>query len=1231
MNSNVLTAVFRRNFFSYFANPTGYVFICMFVFLTAIAAFWPDDFFNANLANLDQLNKYFAIIMLIYIPAITMGIWAEETRQGTDELLLTMPATDLDIVLGKYLAAVAIYTVALLISLVSNFLVLKQLGNPDLGLYLCTHLGYWFLGLAMLAIGMVASFLTRNLTVAYVIGALLNAPLVFMAYISVVPGLTHAAATEVRQWSMGGQCQEFGRGILSFSGIVYFLSITAIMLYVCMVLIGRRNWARGEETGVQSGHYTLRVLALTVVAVAAVFAVQSHDVRVDATSERLSSLSPATITLVRELKHDYDEAVELQPKIAKLETVVKEQELEKKKKDAAKAAAAPKSTSATPAAKGAGDVTPPAKGSEAAAATPAPANSAELKEGKNSAAKAADSKAIELTPPLTPEAKQLKELREKLDSLKVQGPVRIDAFISTEVPESYVQTRINLKNVLQAFKDLGGDMVELKINDMPRGDPLAEIAKTRYNILPRDKFDNTGGSYKRDKIFMGVAFTCGLEKMVLPFVERGLPAEYELVRSLCTVTRQKRKRIGVLETDAHVNGNFSQMGMTPAWQLIDELKKQYEVVQVSPADLAGPRKPGETKRYDVLLAIQPSAMGPQELDGFVAAVRGGQPTVIFEDPFFFPYWVQGVSGTYQPRQQQQNPMMGFGREAQEKGDIRALWRLLGIDFSDGGDADEFNPMAGPQQSRGTERVVWQRYSPYPKLGDIVEPEFVFVDNGCGAKEPFCESDPISSKLQHMFFPGPGFIEDTPQVVKRLIAKWHNHQYSKQLEQGMKKIETEFEAAKAANDREKAYKLINDMVELDEEMQWVSAGGEGKKIIRPDQIDDDATLKSLLKDLGEGVNLSSVGDLRRDIAIRFPIRISVQGIPDADIARLADEEPDALRAEATKLTEEAAKLKGQPEAAAKAATAKLAESIAKLKEELSLAVKVSDLTKYAEGVVALQITDRKFTPLVETGSDAAGTVPVGQLTIGTFRGEGLSPLRSLFYQPSNGQQYVLAAHIQGKLADVKASAPPLNVVLVGDVEMISDQFFAWREQGKMPGQDIDFDFDNVTFVLNALDTLANDDRFLELRKRRPQHRTLTNFDAKKLEALKEGSQARKVKSAEHDAILKKAIEDVQAHMKQIRLDAGKKGADPNAIAQKEENAQRVFNRRLEEDKAKNDQKYSDELRKINDDQEAKILAAQSAYKFWSVVIPPIPPLVVAALVYMNRRAKEREGVSSKRLR
>ena len=88
---------------------------------------------------------------------------------------------------------------------------------------------------------------------------------------------------------------------------------------------------------------------------------------------------------------------------------------------------------------------------------------------------------------------------------------------------------------------------------------------------------------------------------MIPFIDKGIPVEYELVRSICTVAEQERKKLGVLKTDVQLFGGFSMQGPTEESQLVAELKKQYDVVEVDPS------KPIK-ERYDVLLAVQPSSL-----------------------------------------------------------------------------------------------------------------------------------------------------------------------------------------------------------------------------------------------------------------------------------------------------------------------------------------------------------------------------------------------------------------------------------------------------------------------------------------------------------------------------------------------------------------------------------------------------------------------------------------------
>jgi ABC-2 type transport system permease protein len=916
MKWHVLDAVFKRNFVAYFSNPTGYVFICVFVLLGSLAAFWPPEFFNSNLANLDQLNRYLPYILLVFVPAITMSVWADERRQGTDELLLTLPASDWEVVFGKYLAAVGIFTVALMFSCICNLIILLSWGTPDAGLFLANYLGYWFVGLAMLAVGMVASFLTSNLTVGFILGLLFNAPLAVADQAGAVMG--PAAASRVKTWSLAENFSDFGRGVVSLSSVAYFLGIVAVCLYIAMVLIGRRHWTGRRDSSPMGLHYLARTAGLLAAAIGAVLIFRSGDVRGDLSQEQISTLSPDTRKLLR--------------------------------------------------------------------------------------------------------------------TLEASRPIDIKAYVSPNVPEDYTQTRINLLNSLKQVERLGRGKVNVEVIPTEPKTEEAALALQQFGIEPQRVVSRVRGTYRNDQeIFLGCAFTSGLEKVVVPFFDRGTPVEYELVRSICTAAQQKRKRLGVLTTDADLYGGFDMMSgqQRPRQPLVEELEKQYDVVQV---DSTAPI----TETFDVLLAVQPSSLGPEQMANFVAAVKAGQPVAIFEDPL--PVMMQGVPGTAQPRRSPMGPMAMFGGpQGQPKGDLGMLWDALGVKLSAGVD----RPAMGAMGSAPF--IVWQRYNPHPKL--VLEDEFVFIDAALGADGSdkgagFGADQPITRGLQEVLFPFPGGIEKT-------------------------------------------------------------GGG-----------------------------------------------------------------------------------------------------------ELTL------------------------TPLARTGK-GSGTIEVARVEQAMQGGD--TRLLRAFEKPGD-ETMTLAVAVERKQSPTKEGDPepkPVRAVVVSDIDLLSGVFFGLRNRRD---ETFNFDFDNVTFALNVLDWLSGDDRFVEIRKRKPKHRTLQRIEDAVASAREDAENQRATFIAEFDKAERDANDAMQkevgAFEKKIKEMEEQGDANPQAamqaiqqLASSQRLAQRKLDTKIEQLRRKRDAEVESVERKL----ESTIRREQDWQKWLAVILPPIPPLIVAFFVFFRRRALEREGVAKSRLR
>ena len=614
----MVLAVLRRNFTSYFLNPTGYLFVTAFILLGAMAAFWRPAFFLDNLATLDQLDRFFPVLMVFFAPALAMNAWSEERRLGTEELLLTLPGRDADVVLGKYLAVLGIFTVALLLSL-SHVAVLAWLGEPDPGLVAATYLGWWLLGAALLAVAMIGSLLSGNATVAFLIGAALCAAFVFAdaAAEALGPAGALLAPLGVRTW-----LQPFGDGLVPLSGVLAFLGLAAVMLYLGVGVIGRRHVAGGERATEVAGHLAIRCLSLGAIAVSVATLAGRAGAAVDATSERLHTLQPATQAILEAIPED--------------------------------------------------------------------------------------------------------------------RPVLVEAFVSPEVPEPYVTVRRSLVTLLRRFDELAGPRLEVAIRDTEPFTETASLAAENHGIVGRDVLTTEGARRGVEQIFLGLVFTSGPETFTIPFLDPGLPVEYELARSVRVVSRADRKRIGVVTTSARVFGGFDFQAMSslPAWSLVEELRKQYDVEEV-PAE--GPY-PDE---LDAVVAVMPSTLPQEGLDALREAIEGGLPALLLDDPLptFDPTLALGL-----PADAGRSPLQQNQAPPTPKGDFAGFLAALGLQM-------------GPD-------VTWSAANPYPAFADA-PPEIVFLSAGSGAGDgaapPFDPGATISAGLQEMVLLYPGRLDAGPPI------------------------------------------------------------------------------------------------------------------------------------------------------------------------------------------------------------------------------------------------------------------------------------------------------------------------------------------------------------------------------------------------------------------------------------------------------------------------------------
>jgi ABC-2 type transport system permease protein len=230
---NVIT-IFKREFASYFATPLALVFIIIFLVLTGAFTFLLGGFFERGQADLAPFFNYHPWLYLFLLPALSMRLWAEERKSGTIELLITLPVTVWQAVVGKFLAAWAVAGIALLLTF-PTWITVNYLGDPDNGTIFAAYIGSFLMAGGFLAIGGCLSAATRNQVIAFIVTAVICLFVFlltgFPPVVNVFEGwLPQAVIDAIASLSFLTHFSSIAKGVIDLRDLLYFAILIVLWL-----------------------------------------------------------------------------------------------------------------------------------------------------------------------------------------------------------------------------------------------------------------------------------------------------------------------------------------------------------------------------------------------------------------------------------------------------------------------------------------------------------------------------------------------------------------------------------------------------------------------------------------------------------------------------------------------------------------------------------------------------------------------------------------------------------------------------------------------------------------------------------------------------------------------------------------------------------------------------------------------------------------------------------------
>ena len=244
-NLKNIRTIFQREFKAYFDSPVAYVFLVAFLVLVGFLTFGVTMFYERRQANLTPFFFWHPWVYLLLVPAATMGLWAEERRTGTIELLLTLPVTLVETLVGKFLAAWAFIGIALALTF-PVVVTTAWLGDPDFGAILCGYLGSLLLSGACVAVGVFASAISRSQIIGFVIALAICLFMLIIGFDPVINavsgwGVPAGVVNAVASCSLMQHFDAMRRGVIDFYDMGYYIGVMAFMLAAAHVVTDNRK------------------------------------------------------------------------------------------------------------------------------------------------------------------------------------------------------------------------------------------------------------------------------------------------------------------------------------------------------------------------------------------------------------------------------------------------------------------------------------------------------------------------------------------------------------------------------------------------------------------------------------------------------------------------------------------------------------------------------------------------------------------------------------------------------------------------------------------------------------------------------------------------------------------------------------------------------------------------------------------------------------------------------